>query len=248
MIPYLKLEMRRMVRDRRFVIFTVVMPVVYYLLFAHQASGNATGAALTPQGLPLAVSFMVGMAGFGALAGVLLSGGGVAADRTSGWLRQLRVTPVPTLGVVAGRVGAGTLLSLPGILAVFVVAATDQHVHLAATEWVGIAAVLWLGLLPFAPLGLAVGYLSTPQSSGPTLGFLLFGLSLLGGMWFSPQQLPSGLQTLATVLPTSHYAELAWHVAAGRWPAPGDVAVLAAWLAVFGAAATLAYRRAVMTR
>src|SRR5215470_4931139 len=33
-------------------------------------------------------------------------------------------------------------------------------------------------------LALAIGYLASPLSTGPLMGFGMFGLSLLGGMWF----------------------------------------------------------------
>jgi ABC-2 type transport system permease protein len=232
-----------MLRDRRFVIFTLVMPVVYYVLFT---GGGGSGGEV--QGLPTDVAFMVAMAGFGALAGVLLAGGGAAHDRASGWLRQLRVTPVPAAGVVGGKVIAGTALALPSIVAVFVTAVIDHHVHLGAARWVGAAVVLWLGLLPFAPLGLAIGYVSTPQSAGPTLGGTLFAVTLLGGMWVPADRFPAALRVLAHILPTSHYAGLAWTVADGRVPSLTDVAVLAAWFVVLGGVAVLAYRRAVAAR
>src|SRR5207247_7130826 len=129
-----------------------------------------------------------------------------------------RVIPLPTWGVVVGKVIVGVALALPAILVVFAAAAVDHGVRLSAAEWVGAALTLWRGLLPFAPLGLAIGYVSTPQSAGPTLGGTLFGLSLLGGMWSPASQFPGALQWLADALPTSHYARMAWAVARGGAP------------------------------
>jgi ABC-2 type transport system permease protein len=74
---------------------------------------------------------------------------------------------------------------------------------------------------------------------------LLLGLSLLGGLWFPAELMPSGMQHVAHALPTY------WLAALGRYPfLPGDalpwtgVWVLLAWsvgLTVLGA---LGYRRA----
>ena len=86
MIDYLRLEVRRTLRDTGFVDLRrrdagADVPAV------HQPRRRATTAEWK-------TASMVGMAAYGALGSALSTGGGVAEDKTLGWLRQLRVTPL----------------------------------------------------------------------------------------------------------------------------------------------------------
>lgn len=105
---YVRLEVRRALRDTGFVSFGIGMPVVMYLLFTHL--GTADPAWKTAS--------MVAMAAYGALGAALSTGTGVAEDKGSGWLRQLRVTPMTPRQVVAGRALTGSVVVLPAIAAV----------------------------------------------------------------------------------------------------------------------------------
>jgi ABC-2 type transport system permease protein len=81
-------EVRRMYRSPRFLIFTVGLPPVYFLIFSGiYAQGQDSGAVV--------VALMVMMAAFGAISASISVGGRVATERGIGWNRQLRLTPLP---------------------------------------------------------------------------------------------------------------------------------------------------------
>jgi ABC-2 type transport system permease protein len=148
MFDYLRLEVRRTLRDVGFVIGGVAMPLLMYLLFTHLGAVDDTWKT----------GSMVGMAGYGAVGSALNTGGGVAEDRAIGWLRQLRVTPMTPRQVVIGRTLTGSVTVLPAILAVLAAGGLINGVRLAAWQWAAIAALLWLGSVPFTLLGLGNGY------------------------------------------------------------------------------------------
>ena len=86
MLAYLSLELRRSLRDRRYLLLVVGWPVAAYLLFS-TVFGAATNSS---EGLTPNIEIMVAMATFGAMGGVLMaSGPRLAIDRQIGWLRQL---------------------------------------------------------------------------------------------------------------------------------------------------------------
>jgi two-component system sensor histidine kinase DesK len=148
MWDYLRLEVRRTLRDAGFVIGGVAMPVLMYLLFTNLGGNSGdwrTGA-------------MVGMAGYGAVGSALNTGGGVAEDRAIGWLRQLRVTPMTPRQVVIGRTLTGSVTVLPAIVAVLAAGGLVNGVRLDVWQWAAIAGLLWLGSVPFTLLGLGNGY------------------------------------------------------------------------------------------
>ncbi|MFC3576580.1 ABC transporter permease [Streptomyces yaanensis] len=233
MLDYLLLEIRRTLRDAGFVIGGIAMPVMMYLLFTN--IGENDGSWKTAS--------MVGMAAYGAVGSALNTGGGVAEDRATGWLRQLRVTPMTPRQVVVGRALTGSVTVLPAIVAVLAAGALVNGVRLAAWQWAAIALLLWLGSLPFTLLGLGNGYRLTAQTTGVANMVCNLGLSVLGGLWFPIALFPGWLRSVSAYTPTHRFAQLGTSVADGHAPAPGAVLVLTAWLLAFGSYAVLSYRR-----
>ncbi|WP_316776730.1 ABC transporter permease [Streptomyces sasae] len=233
MLDYLRLEVRRTLRDAGFVIGGIAMPVLMYLLFTNLGAADGSWKA----------GAMVGMAGYGAVGSALNTGGGVAEDRAIGWLRQLRVTPMTPRQVVVGRALTGSVTVLPAIVAVLAAGGLLNGVRLAAWQWAAIAVLLWLGSVPFTLLGLGNGYRLTGQTTGVANMACNLGLAVLGGLWFPIALFPAWLRSVSAYTPTYRFAQLGTSVAEGRAPAPGAVAMLAFWLLVFGSYAVLSYRR-----
>src|SRR3954465_4962760 len=90
---YLRFELIRTLRNRRVLIFSLAFPIVLYLLIAapNRNEGNLSGT-----GISAPLFFMIGLASFGTINAVLSSGARIAAERSVGWSRQLRITPLKT--------------------------------------------------------------------------------------------------------------------------------------------------------
>ncbi|MGW1804170.1 ABC transporter permease [Streptomyces sp. NPDC002078] len=233
MLAYIRLETRRTLRDPGFVIGGIAMPVMMYLLFTNlggEDSGQRTAA-------------MVGMAAYGAVGSALNTGGAVAEDRATGWLRQLRVTPMTPREVVTGRALTGVVTVLPSIVAVLAAGGLFNGVRLAAGQWVAIALLLWLGSIPFTLLGLGNGYRLTGPSTGVVNMVCNLGLAVLGGLWFPISLFPGWLRAVSAYTPTHRFAQLGTAVSEGHAPDTGAIIVLTAWLFLFGSYAVLSYRR-----
>jgi ABC-2 type transport system permease protein len=233
MLAYVRLEIRRTLRDTGFVIGGVVMPVLMYLLFTNLGDderGWRTAA-------------MVGMAAYGAVGSALNTGGAVAEDRAVGWLRQLRVTPMTPREVVTGRTLTGVVTVLPAIVAVLAAGGLVNGVRLAVWQWAAIALLLWLGSVPFTLLGLGNGYRLTGPSTGVVNMMCNLGLAVLGGLWFPISLFPGWLRRLSAYTPTHRFAQLGTAVSEGHAPGAGAIIVLTAWLVLFGSYAVLSYRR-----
>ncbi|MFD5720104.1 ABC transporter permease [Streptomyces sp. NPDC127036] len=238
MIDYLRLEVRRTLRDTGFVIGGVGMPVMMYLLFTNLGGGD-DGAWKTAS--------MVGMAAYGAVGSALNTGGGVAEDKVTGWLRQLRVTPMTSRQVVLGRALTGSVTVLPAIVAVLAAGGLVNGVRLAAWQWAATAVLLWIGSVPFTLLGLGNGYRLTAQTTGVANMVCNLGLSVVGGLWFPLALFPGWLRSVAAYTPTNRFAQLGVAVTEGRAPSLAAVAVLTGWLLAFGSYAVVSYRRSART-
>jgi ABC-2 type transport system permease protein len=243
MLGYLALEIRRTFRDRRFIVFTMAVPVGFYLLWANVFGGDGTPDADT--GLTVKTHLLVSMAAYGALGAALTTTGArLAAERQNGWLRQLRVTPLRPWAVITSKIIASMCLALPAIILVGLAAVLTQHVHLSAAEWAGLIALMWLGTLPFAALGTLIGSVVGADAAQPlTIGLYLV-LAILGGMWMPVSQLPKAMRTVAHWTPSNRFADLGWKIVGDHAPSAADGLILAGWTVLLGVLAIVAYRRA----
>ncbi|MET9173077.1 MULTISPECIES: ABC transporter permease [Streptomyces] len=236
----IKLELTRALRNKKFLFFSVLYPAVLFLIIA----GNADDTRIDGTGLTLATYMMVSMASFGALTAVLMGNSErIAKERESGWVRQLRLTPLPGRGYVLAKTASAAVVSLPSIVVVFLAAAAIKHVRLDAWQWLALTGVIWAGSLVFAALGVALGYLASGDAVRPITMIVYFGLSILGGLWMPSTTFPRFLQDIATWLPTHAYAALGRAIEQSQAPHATDIAVLAGYFVLFAGGAAWLYRK-----
>jgi len=220
---YLLLEARRITRAPRFLIFTVGFPVVFYLLFSSMYAKGSDIAAVK-------AGLMVSMAAFGALTAAVSTGSRIAVERGSGWQRQLRLTPMPGSTYLVTKAIVGMVIALGPMLLVYALGAATG-VHLDAAQWVLAFLGTWVGLVPLAVLGVVIGQLASADSVQVVGSATFMLLSIGGGLWIPPEQMPDWLSRVAHVLPSFWYGGIGRDVVA-RQPFDGHgVWVLLAWTA-----------------
>jgi ABC-2 type transport system permease protein len=226
---YLGLEIRRAVRNRRYLVFAVGFPVVFYLLYTGVLTGKNAPSDPTWNAF-----FMVSMIAYGMIGASLSNAMPIAQERASGWTRQLRITPLPAAAWVATKLAVAYLTSLPALVLVSVAAVLVNHVSLAPTTWLTIAVSLAIGVLPFAALGLLIGFVFDVSAAQGAVTISYIGLAILGGLWAPVSTFPDTLATIARIMPTYHFANLGWSALDGGLPDATDILILAAWsLALF---------------
>jgi ABC-2 type transport system permease protein len=223
---YLSLEIKRIVRSPQFTVFTIGMPVAMFLLF-----GSIFGKIVAPNGLPANAQTMINLAAYGASAGALFTGTRVAQERTDGWQRQLRLTPMRGPGYLVVKVIAAMAVALPVLVVVFA-AGLAIGVHLTAAQWGLVLVSLWLGVLPFAVLGLAIGLFGKGDTVGAVTGALMMPLGMLGGLWIPLYVLPDWMATLAHFFPTFWLGRVGLEPLVHGGGLGIAVLVLGAWLVI----------------
>src|SRR3954469_16193041 len=115
--PFLAIELRRLLRNRRTVIFTLIMPPVFFLIFGTadmyttQSDGNGNVTAF----------IMVSMALYGAMLATTSGGASVSVERSQGWTRQLRLTPLRPATYVFTKVAVAMVMGLASVVTVAIV-------------------------------------------------------------------------------------------------------------------------------
>jgi ABC-2 type transport system permease protein len=228
---FLALEVRRAVRNTRYLLFTVVMPSVMFLLFV--SLYNAKGQVF-PNGLPVTTSLMLNMAVFGLMSAPLAAGARIAVERGTGWQRQLRLTPLSSAGYVLTKGALGMVIALPGIVLVMLLGGFVEDVRMSAVQWVEVGGGLWLGTLPFVLIGIVIGLLATADGMQAITGVLSMAFGLLGGIWIPAEVAPGWLSAVMHVMPTY------WVKVVGQAPLVGGadlgtaVLVIGCWVLGLG--------------
>jgi ABC-2 type transport system permease protein len=236
-LAYTRFELLRTLRNRRFMIFSLIFPLA---LFFALAGANHGTSDFADSGISATLYYMVGLLSFGTIAAMLSCGARIAAERTAGWNRQLRITPLSPRAYLRAKVLTGYMMAGLTVVALYAAGAI-LGVSLPADRWLEMTGLIAVGLIPFAAIGIMGGHLLTSDSIGPAMGGSISLFAFFGGSWFP---LTSGfLHDLGQALP-SYWIVQAAHLGLGgsSWSATGWICV-AAWTAGAGALAAWAYRR-----
>lgn len=236
---FVQFELRRALRNKRYLMFSVGFPVVFYLLYTGVLQ-KSSGVTVNNTGW--AVYFMVSMAAYGVLGASLAGSRIIASERTGGWTRQLRVMPLAPSVYLLAKLVVSLVTTVPAMLLVMAAAAIANGVSLPVITWLELVGVLVVGSLPFAALGILLGYLFDGDSVQGAFMISYFGLAILGGLWTPIAVFPSILVTIAHVLPSYHFANLGWGILAGTGIDPVDIAVLAVYGVVIAGLVAWRYR------
>jgi ABC-2 type transport system permease protein len=231
----LRYELLRTLRNRRTLSVTLALPLVVFYAVA-----SANRHAQT-EGISFLLYFMTAMAAYGAMFAAVAPGGHIAADRSGGWTRQMRITPMRTRSYFAAKVLTAYLVAIP-TLGLLYLAGTSLGVRLDAAQWLEMTGLLLIGLAPFVAMGVILGHVLTVDALAPAMGGLVVIFALLGGV-FGRLFTGGVMLTIVKLLPSY------WLVQAGKtalgtgsWPSEGWLVVVA-WTAALVPIAALAYRR-----
>jgi ABC-2 type transport system permease protein len=143
---------------------------------------------------------------------------------------------------VATKISATMIITLPVILVVELTGMGLGGVRLGLGTWAALSVMLWAGALPFAALGVLVGFVASSETAYPLVTALMFLLSFFGGLFTPVGALPAVLREVANFLPSYHNAALGWSLVAGHPPGIGDAAILLGYTALLGLAVTWRHR------
>ncbi len=211
----LKLEIRRLLRNRRTVIFALVTPSIFFLLFglnaayANQSAGKGNVSAF----------ILISMALYGSVLATTSGGAMISIERAQGWTRQLRLTPLSPPAYVVTKMLTSMVLG-----------------------FVSVPLCVWIGSLVFAPFGLFLGYLLPTENVMQFMGFIMMLLAFGGGLFIPLSTYPHALQVLAEFTPLYGLNQLVhWPLTGGSMDMWWVVNAIA-WLAIFTAGAVWRFR------
>jgi ABC-2 type transport system permease protein len=225
-----KAEVNRLRRNRRYFIFTLLFPVVLYL-----AIGKEHAQAY---GVDFKAFYMLAMATLGAFSGALTGNAQrIAQEKKEGWIRQLRLTPLPANAYVISKILVSMVITVPTVAIVLLLGRFYGNVQLPLWQWLVILVTIWFGTTIFAALAVAIGYRFPPDQVQAVSMILYFGFAILGGLWFPVSGV---VRQIGETLPTYAVVKIGTDVILGASVSPGLIIGLVVWLAIFTGLATVA--------
>ncbi|MGN6327219.1 ABC transporter permease [Pseudolysinimonas sp.] len=240
-IRYVALEVLRQLRNVRNLVFTFALPVVMLLIFGGAYGGNGSVDHTTH--LPWLVVTTVQMAGYGAMMSALGQAFTIVNERSLGWNRQLRITPLSGAGYLVTKVASALAVAAISIALVFGVSMAVLHTSLPAGDWALAGVALWLGIVPFALIAILIGQFAKPEFAQPLFMVVFFGMAILGGLWVPLQIMPAWVSNVAQVVPSYWLNKLGQMGALGSGDAMTPAIVLVVWSFALGALIVWRYRR-----
>lgn len=239
-LAYAALDLKRQLRDKIGMFFTVALPVFLFLVFGlgdEEAMGSAN----------VAMYVMVSMAAYGAVSATTTIAGAAATEQTMGWGRQLGLTPMPPLSFVALKAGVAMLVAAVPVTMIYLVGALTGAAG-STSDWVLTAAITWAGSLVFAVYGLAMCLVFKGQTSFGIASGLVVILAFLGNL-FTPMD--GLILDIGRFTPLYGYAGLArYPITEGQLPMDAGtdsvwllLANVCAWTVIFAALAVWGLRR-----
>jgi ABC transporter DrrB family efflux protein len=227
-----------------YIVFTVIQPVMFVLLFAY-----VFGGAIPVKGTTYVNYLMPGIIGQTAAFASFGTAIALAQELQKGVIDRLRSMPMARSAVLAGRLVADTGRMLVTILIIvgvgYIVGFRFQNGFGLAVAMVVLATVFGLSICVIAAFtGLAIGDEESVQAFGL---IWLFPLTFVSSAFVPISTMPGWLQAFATHQPVTQVVDAMRAMALGG-PIAGPLWRSIAWLAgifiVFVPLAVRAYRRA----
>jgi ABC-2 type transport system permease protein len=232
-------ELKEFFRQRESVVFTLMFPVILLLVF---------GAVLNydlGSGVSFTQYFMAGVIAAGILGASLQNMAiGIATERSDGTLKGLAGTPMPKSAYFVGKVVQVLVVTVAIVVVLLVIGVVFYGIHLPSGRgWLTFVWVAALGSAACTLLGIAVSSLArNGRSASATVTPVALVLQFISGVFFQFSQVPTWLQTVASIFPLKWMAQglrsvflpdaLAAQEPAGSWELGRVALVLGIWCVV----------------
>jgi ABC-2 type transport system permease protein len=219
-------------RDPASVFFTVMLPVIFLLIFA-TIFGNETiderqGIKTTTYYVPAIITLAVVSATLVSLAIQLTEA------RENGILKRSRGTPLPAWVFIGGRIGNAIVVS---VLMLVLLTALGRIIYGVEIPWERLSAVLVtlaIGAAAFCCLGIALSAAIPSMEAAPAVtNATVLPLYFLSGVFIPDSEIPDGVLKVADAFPIRHFFEAFFTAfdpnttgAGFEW---GHLAFVAAW-------------------
>ncbi|QTD42936.1 ABC transporter permease [Sporosarcina sp. Te-1] len=223
-----KIEIIRIFRNPYFVFWSLLMPIVFYVIFTKVVNmGMENKAAWNAH-------FLMSIAAFSVMGSAIMTLGiRMVQEKSEGWTTLLRITPLPASSYFIAKMIGQSAVHIFSIIVIFVAGFLISGVTMPIGEWLLSGLWILLGSAPFLAMGLLVGTMKKVDTASGVSNIFYLLLAITGGLWMPMDILPKLIQTIGMWLPAFHYGNGAWAIVRGELPEIKNVLILVMYLLLF---------------
>lgn len=223
-----KMEIKRVLRNRYFVFWSLAMPIIFYYIFTKVVNTNA------PDKAAWQAHYLMSMTAFSVMGSSIMTLGiRMVQERTQGWSTYIRTTPLSDRVYFASQIIGQGLIHLLSIVIIFLAGANINHISLTPYEWIMSGLWILVGALPFLALGTLIGMMKKVETAAGVSNVIYMVLAVAGGMWTPLEMMPKTMQNIGHWLPSYNFGNGAWQIVSGGMPEWKNILILIAYLAMF---------------
>lgn len=204
-------ETIRIFRNPYFIFWSLMMPLVFYVVFTKFFIVDSDGTEL------FKAHFLMSMAAFSVMGTAIMNLGiRLVEERNHGWSLLLRVTPLSQPTYYAAKMISQSLVQFFSIILIFVVGGLLNSISLSIGQWIGAGLWILFGSIPFLAIGVLIGSMKKVDTANGVSNLIYLTLAITGGMWMPIENLPAIMQNIAVWLPGYNYGNGAWQIIRGE--------------------------------
>jgi ABC-2 type transport system permease protein len=228
-----RFDLRGFLRNRQARFFTLVLPLLFLVIFTSIFGDNIIGA-----GVKASTYYVPGISAMAVIAAsfinLVIS---IVVLREEGILKRRRATPMPAWALIAGRTLTAIGVSVVSMAVLMLVGRFAYGVHLPPRAIPGVAITAVVGSISFCILAYAFSAaIANEDAAQPMVQAVMLPLYFISGVFIPAVNLPSWLSHVAQVFPVQHLANGLHHAydpsATGIGIVWSDLGVLAIWAAI----------------
>lgn len=234
-------EMKLFLREPFAVFFAVLFPTLLVVILGcipsfRVPNKDLDGLRVIDLYVPISIALSLALLGLTALPSYL------GTYREKGILRRLGVTPMPPARLLLAQMLMNLIMAIVAVALLLVVSRIVFNVVLPR-QIVGYAAAFLLAAAALFAIGLFVAALAPSGRAASSIGMIFyFPIMFFAGLWIPRAAMPIALRDISDFTPLGAGVQALQNAANGSWPQPLQVAVLGAYVIVFGVAAARLFR------
>lgn len=205
-----RFDLRAFFRNRQSRFFTLVLPVLFLVIFASLFHGGTV--AVAGGTINASVYYVPGIITLGIIAAALMNLViSVTAQRETGALKRRRATPVPAAAIIAGRALTSVVVALGIAALLLAIGSVFYRATVPGRTAPALAVTVIVGALAFCCLGFALAsVIRNADSAQPITQATMLPLYFISGVFIAVSALPRWLVDVAGFFPVRHLAAALW--------------------------------------
>lgn len=194
------LNLKRNLRNFKYLILTILLPVIIYYISMLQSTNHNISSYI-----------MISMSVLGILINSILSfGTKLGKERSEKWFNFLKVSSISEYLYGLSQVISFYIFCTITIFIIFFIGSTLESVKLSIYSWITLFIFLSLGSIIFILLGLILSCFK--NLAQPLSAIFLVLLSYFGGILQDVNCMSPSIQRIAKLTPVYNYANLSWSI------------------------------------